>query len=145
MYVCGTIFLVPRVALILLCILIQAVACLVIMIGADTTRPLSPTRSKLIKISLRIWPRILLVGAGFWWISEQGQSDPNAPVVISNHSSWTDILCLLCSRETPSFLSNHNVARMPLVGTIAKSVQCVFVDRSSEENRAAAAEAVRMR
>ena len=44
-------------------------------------------------------------------------------------------MVLLVSDELPSFLSSDWVSKMPFVGTIARCLQCVFVDRSNEESR----------
>ena len=136
LYVGGTLFMVPRVLLILACLVWHWFFCCISSIGADTTKPLSAKRRYCIKLSSWIFCRGFLLGAGFWWIKNEGTPDPKAAVLVSNHCTWIDIMYLLVSDELPSFLSSDWVAKMPFVGTIARCMSCVFVDRSSEESRA---------
>ena len=137
LYVGGTLFMVPRVWLILVGLVWQWFFCCIAIAGADSSKPLSSSRRSIIQISSRIFPRLFLLGAGFWWIKKEGTPpDPKAAVVVSNHCTWVDIMVLLVSDELPSFLSSDWVSKMPFVGTIARCMQCVFVDRSNEESRA---------
>lgn len=55
--------------------------------------------------------------------------------MISNHVCWFDILYLIGRLSPISFISKEGIAKIPLVGTIAKFIQTLFVSRSSEENK----------
>ena len=61
------------------------------------------------------------------WIRSQDAPDPPFAVVVANHSSTVDIL-LCMSHYFPSFLAKSAVASYPLIGPIAKCMNCVFVD-----------------
>lgn len=91
--------------------------------------------------------RALLFCFGILWISKRKvkisdfiadykpKSDPSekAPINISNHSSWMDMFFYLM--EDVSFLSKDEVSRMPFVSMFAIARQCLFLDRSSTEDR----------
>ena len=62
-----------------------------------------------------------MLGAGFWRIKDEGVApDPKAAVIVSNHSSWVDIMYLITTEELPSFLSSDWVGNMPFIGTVAR-------------------------
>lgn len=78
----------------------------------------------------RVVSRASLCALGFLhirWIRSQEAPDPPFAVVVANHSSTVDIL-LCMSHYFPSFLAKSAVASYPLIGPIAKCMNCVFVD-----------------
>lgn len=61
------------------------------------------------------------------------QTKGPAPIVVSNHTSWLD--CFFYLMLNVSFLAKAPIAAIPFVGTFAVARQCIFLDRSSLENR----------
>jgi lysophosphatidylcholine acyltransferase/lyso-PAF acetyltransferase len=100
--------------------------------------PIPASRQRIIKRATIFWSRLLLFGAGFFWIREQGPADPNAAVIVCNHTSWVDILYYMTTEEFPSFLANDGLRRMPCMGKIAQGVQCLFVNRADKTDRSLA-------
>jgi 1-acyl-sn-glycerol-3-phosphate acyltransferase len=54
--------------------------------------------------------------------------------IISNHVSWAEILYYLNSL-TPGFISKETAKNFPMIGVIAKKLECLFLDRTNQENR----------
>ena len=50
-------------------------------------------------------------------------------VVVSNHSSWVDILYFMTQGKMPNFLAKEEVSNYLIIGFIAKILQCLFVNR----------------
>lgn len=69
-------------------------------------------------------------------VVRHGQQPAEPGLVVCNHRSYIDILALL-SAAPSSFLCKREVGRWPLIGTIAKRLGVVFVDRRSHESRRA--------
>lgn len=140
LYLVGVPLMLPRFLLIVLCVVIHGIVCRLVTLGADLRDgvALSSRRRTIIQYSSVFWSRLLLFSAGFWYIREQGESDPRACVVVCNHSSWVDIIYFLTAREFPSFLANAGAKKMPFVGSVAQAMQCVFVDRGDKANRSTA-------
>ena len=55
----------------------------------------------------------------------------NTPMVISNHVSWFDIFYILYGFYPVSFVSKEEVKKFPVIGSLAKSINCVFIKRKS--------------
>lgn len=49
--------------------------------------------------------------------------------VVSNHVCWMDIVMALGILQ-PSFVSKKSVASYPGIGTIARAIDCVFLERA---------------
>lgn len=58
----------------------------------------------------------------------------NPGTVISNHSSFIDIMCHMY-RQEPSHVSKAGVLNIPFVGKIASGCGCLFIDRAKKEER----------
>ena len=56
-------------------------------------------------------------------------STKRAPTYVSNHVSWMDIFLFLSSPFMPGFAAKAEVARVPVVGEIARQVECIFIER----------------
>jgi len=86
----------------------------------------------------RVHGRFALLCCGFWpgCIKRRGVRHQAAPVLVCNHVSWLDILVLL-SEACPAFIAKASVQRLPLIGVIARTLDCVFAER--ENGRAGAA------
>ncbi|KAG9389605.1 Lysophospholipid acyltransferase [Carpediemonas membranifera] len=66
------------------------------------------------------------------------------PTVVVNHQSYLDILVLIAV-GCPSFVARIGSEKIPLFGAGVRVHDCVLVDRSSEESRKAAKEAIHAR
>ena len=95
------------------------------------------------------YTRIILVGLGFIMVKNERKTDidwqkyPNirkssqkAPIIISNHLSFTDIAYTIY-KYTPALISSIHVKSMPIVGIVATGLECVFLDRESRSSREA--------
>jgi len=101
-------------------------------------KPLHKYRRKLIN-SGRIIGRIVLFGLGFWKIKVKGTNSvyaadgkEKANLYIVNHTSWVDILALMCTTNNiPSFVAKKSIETVPLFGFDSRVWQCIYVDRLS--------------
>lgn len=64
----------------------------------------------------------------------------DAPCIVANHISATDILALLSLGCC--FVANNKVLDLPGIGRVAKAIGCIFVARDSQESRISAKEAI---
>jgi len=152
MYFCA-IFLLPirfvhLIGGIIVCCIIAQVA----MIGFNPKNGLTGLRRIFMRSVIQSLARSALFALGFYKIDYKklniSDYDPtypktevlknestHAPIVISNHVSWIDILIHMASDNSPSFLAKKAVGSMPLVGPIARGIQCIFVERESKDER----------
>jgi len=101
-------------------------------------KPLHKYRRKLINTG-RIFGRILLFGFGFWDVRLRGNNSlyvtdgkEKANIYIVNHTSWVDVLVLLCTtNNVPSFVAKKSIEKVPLIGFDSRVWQCIYVDRLS--------------
>jgi len=103
-------------------------------------KPLHRYRRKLINTG-RIFGSILLFGFGFWKIKVRGTNTlyaadgkEKANIYIVNHTSWVDVLVLLCTTyNVPSFVVKKSIENVPLIGFDSQVWQCIYVDRLSHD------------
>ncbi|CAI2372873.1 unnamed protein product [Moneuplotes crassus] len=99
------------------------------------------------------WARWMCRGflffAGFMWIDEKDiQVDyseylgPNydkrerPSLLVSNHSSWVDIILFMYCKYFPSFVSKEVLSKTPLVKVVGRMLNCLYVDReTSKDNK----------
>jgi len=122
------------------------------MIGADGEKEFSWLRRSIIKFFCTLAPRIILALAGFYTFKTYqlllSDIDPTYPriqllknqnrracIVVSNHISWVDIFTHMIVSDSPSFLSKKEIASYPCVGLIATSMQSLFVERDSRDQK----------
>ena len=114
--------------------------------------PFSTVGRKLQKIGLiqsHKCERIILFLWGYFYIQYKKQEidislypyfelidDVKEATVICNHTAFVDIMFFLAQSRPVCFISNEAVKNYPFVGIIAKTIQCVFVNRISKESRA---------
>lgn len=60
------------------------------------------------------------------------------PIIISNHVNWFDIFYMVLRFLPISFISKGDVANYPIVGTLARAINCIFLDRKNSDNRKSA-------
>lgn len=127
-----------------------AVLANIALIGYNPEKKLPELRRSFIRASVRAAVRTCLFALGFYRIDrvvkDIASIDPTykpdpkkegqpAPIVVSNHISWTDIFVCSLFPEGPSFLAKSDVKKYPLFGTIATAIQTLFVARESKEQR----------
>uniref|UniRef100_A0A7S3G5J6 Phospholipid/glycerol acyltransferase domain-containing protein n=1 Tax=Palpitomonas bilix TaxID=652834 RepID=A0A7S3G5J6_9EUKA len=104
---------------------------------------------KMCFFCLRVLCRVLLCVGGFYHIKVRGKQNlregrKHGAIVIANHLSYLDPLLLLYA-VGPTFVSKSGVAKYPLVGPIAKSIQVIFVTREKKDSRRAVIEEIQRR
>lgn len=129
--VLGAIFLFPirfvsGILLLALAALLSSIATMGYTNEMLRTAVLSKWRLRLL-YPLRWIARLLLVVLGFWSVKEDGDIDASvdAPVVISNHISYADILYCV-HRFCPSFVTKSGVLNVPFVGRVTVGLRCVI-------------------
>lgn len=103
------------------------------IIGIAAVRP----DSKIIDRILRSWARLILTVAGVRVEIHNGDRiDPaQAYVVIANHRSMFDIMCLFAVLPLRiRFLAKRELFSIPLFGTILRSLRMVSIDRSAADH-----------
>jgi hypothetical protein len=126
-----------------LCVMVVNLA----LIGVNPEKNFSQARRTFVRTCIRATIRICLFTLGFYRINhvikDISSVDPTykpdakqerapAPIVVSNHISWTDIFICSLLPEGPSFLSKSEVKKYPIFGTLAIALQSLFVERESK-------------
>jgi 1-acyl-sn-glycerol-3-phosphate acyltransferase len=97
--------------------------------GKALTGPHSPRRLRLRNAVVRGWARTL--SAFFRMRIEVRGQAPAAPFfLVCNHLSYIDIIALSTQLDCV-FIAKSDIADWPLVGTLAKSVGTIFINRDS--------------
>lgn len=101
----------------------------------------------LMRLGLSVLCKILIIVAGFWvnkkklkisdFFADYGPYEEKnkkyrAPIMISNHVTAMDMLMYMQEYDIPSFMAMYPVKKVPIIGTIAESIQTVFVNRKSQ-------------
>lgn len=96
--------------------------------------PYSPRRKWWLLGGFRILSRVLLFFYGFIWISEEAppSGSETAPVIVCNHTGFVEVLYLLY-RHGCCFVSKQDNRKLPFIGKVASVLQCIFVERASED------------
>jgi 1-acyl-sn-glycerol-3-phosphate acyltransferase len=115
----------------------------------DYQKPQPAVFIKICKITLRILGRLILFCWGYFRITHKTKKvnpsnasyfkiieDVKHATIVCNHTAFIDIFLFFCQERPVSFISNQAVQDYPLVGIIAKTIQCVFVNRINKESRA---------
>ena len=66
-------------------------------------------------------------------LKQSNMSDNKAGILISNHVSMFDVVYFLSTNYTPSFMARAGVKNMPMIGAFARVLQCIFVNRVSDQ------------
>eukprot|EP00798_Chlamydomonas_sp_ICE-L_P010769 gene10769-biopygen10885 len=96
----------------------------------------------------KIWIRLALFGLGFLsvsWIKldhldvrKQAETETEAPVIVSNHMGWSDILVHM-SRSWPAFVAKEGIDKVPIVGYISQHIGCIYAMLAIKETSKSAA------
>lgn len=97
-------------------------------------QPLHPARNALISIMFPIIRAVAFVCFGIAHIEQKRapspikttSASPKAYVIVANHLGYIDIVVLLCIYRA-SFVSKGAFEHLPVIGTIATALQCLFV------------------
>lgn len=92
--------------------------------------------ARLLAASARACGRAALLGCALS-VRTNGAPDPSASALVANHVSYLDILALFALVPAPSFVAKRSLAAVPVLGLLARSLGCVFVDRESGGGAAA--------
>lgn len=86
----------------------------------------------------RLWAKFILYGMGFYYKieSEQAFEKGKSYMLVSNHTSMTDImLMLVVVKDNPFvFVGKAELAKIPIFGFFYKRT-CILVDRSNSKSR----------
>lgn len=88
-------------------------------------------------VMARIWAKVILFGMGFYYKIEREQElEPGKSyMLVSNHTSMTDIMLMLVVARNPFvFVGKVELAKIPLFGFFYKRT-CILVDRKSSKSR----------
>jgi len=121
---------------------VLALACSSLMPSAHSPdQPLPALRRHAITACTRMCAFLAIVAAGIVPITKgmhnMCTAKRNRAICVFNHLSYLDILVLVfCYGGT--FLAKAGVDSVPLVGTVAKAMQAVFVERAGTSDRSSA-------
>ena len=88
-------------------------------------------------VMARIWAKVILFGMGFYYKIEREQElEPGKSyMLVSNHTSMTDIMLMLALVRNPFvFVGKKSLSKIPLFGFFYKRT-CILVDRNSSKSR----------
>lgn len=97
--------------------------------------PFPERRRRVAARAAQIWSRAILAAFRIRVDPDFAADSTRPRVIVANHVSYLDIPVLL-SLSPKVFIAKQEVAEWPLVGTIAKLLGTVFVDRASLFSRA---------
>ncbi|HEU4497029.1 MAG TPA: lysophospholipid acyltransferase family protein [Flavobacterium sp.] len=88
-------------------------------------------------VMARLWAKVILAGMGFYYRAEREQEleAGKSYMLVSNHTSMTDIMLMLALVRNPFvFVGKKELAKIPLFGFFYKRT-CILVDRKSSKSR----------
>lgn len=99
-----------------------------------------PTRDVLAARFRKRWAKgaLWVLGVRVGWA---GEAAPEGTLFVANHRSWLDPIILM-ARVPATFVSKHEVRKLPLVGWGAAAVGVLFVRRDATSSRNATLRAV---
>jgi len=109
--------------------------------------PLHPIRVCAIQMVVRVVARLGLWVGGFYWISVTrhpgsiakfqtfASEDERANIIVCNHVCPLGDIMFNLYAHCPGFVAKISVADVPFIGTIAKSIQSVFISRGDKSSK----------
>lgn len=144
-----SIFMIPRIIGFLASTIICTIAVWIVMLGSNSKA--IGWRRTLIRTFSTIFGRIGLFFGSYIYISRQNdiidyspwlgegwekeRPPVRAPIIISNHRTWSDVLLFMTTREFPSYVSSNHIRNLPFYGFLAKSYGSFFVQRGNKDSR----------
>ncbi|XP_021717600.1 lysophospholipid acyltransferase LPEAT2-like [Chenopodium quinoa] len=119
-----------------LTLLVGYVATLIALQGwKDRNSPMPRWRSNLMWVT-RFCSRCILFSFGYHWIRRKGRPAPReiAPIIVSNHVSYIDPIFYFYELF-PTIVASDSHDSMPVVGTIIRAMQVIYVNRFSPSSR----------
>lgn len=101
----------------------------------DRNIPMPRWRCNLMWVT-RFCARCILFSFGYHWIKRKGWPAPReiAPIVVSNHVSYIDPIFYFYELF-PTIVASDSHDSMPVVGTIIRAMQVIYVNRFSPSSR----------
>ncbi|GAB2244960.1 hypothetical protein Droror1_Dr00000453 [Drosera rotundifolia] len=101
----------------------------------ERERPMDRWRCGVMWVT-RVCARGVLFSWGYHWIKRRGQPAPRgiAPIVVSNHVSFVEPIFFFYE-IFPTIVASDSHDSLPLVGTIIRAMQVIYVNRSSAASR----------
>ncbi|CAN1188913.1 Lysophospholipid acyltransferase LPEAT2 [Linum perenne] len=101
----------------------------------DRHNPMPLWRSRLMWVT-RFCTRGILFAFGYQWIRRRGKpaSRDIAPIVVSNHVSYVDPIFYFYEM-CPTIVASESHDALPVVGTIIRAMQVIYVNRFSQPSR----------
>jgi len=106
---------------------VTALAVLPVVVAAVVTAGHPKARARVGARASHVWARLLLPILAVR-VQRTGRTPMNGSMVVSNHLSYLDILCL-ASCYPGLFLSKAEIAGWPAIGVLARAAGTLFVDR----------------
>ncbi|WOG95457.1 hypothetical protein DCAR_0414776 [Daucus carota subsp. sativus] len=125
-----------RMVLFGVCLSVGYVATKIALLGwKDKENPLPRWRCRIMWVT-RFATRGILFAFGYHWIKRRGKPAPRdtAPVVVSNHVSYVDPIFFFYE-IFPTIVASDSHDSMPVVGTIIRAMQVIYVNRFSPSSR----------
>ncbi|KAI4339050.1 hypothetical protein MLD38_024034 [Melastoma candidum] len=101
----------------------------------DRDSPLPSWRRGIMWVT-RLCARLILFSFGYQWIARKGKpaTRETAPIVVSNHVSFIDPIFYFYELF-PTMVASESHDAMPLVGTIIRAMQVIYVNRFDPSSR----------
>lgn len=127
-----TLLLVPLIRMLLLLVILCLgyICAWIITIGVDldSGKPINPTRQTMLSFVLKLVAHGGLFCAGFYSVEWRGSVDSRAKVIVVNHTNMFDGFFPV-AQVVPTIVAMSPMKSVPVLGTILKAMQTIFVDR----------------
>lgn len=129
-----------RLIVIVLLLTILSLICKILLIGATPAlQPgdpgFGPVRTWLLRTIISMFGYLVIWCFGF--VSSKlsdAKANTRDGILVCNHIGYAEIM-LLVTHYAPSVVAKKEIASYPLVGTIARALQCIFIDRKDPTDR----------
>ncbi|KAK8587945.1 hypothetical protein V6N13_086903 [Hibiscus sabdariffa] len=111
----------------------------------DKQNPMPKWRSRFMWVT-RICARFILFSFGYQWIRRKGKPAPReiAPIAVSNHVSYIEPIFYFYE-IFPTIVASESHDSIPIVGTIIRAMQVIYVNRFSSTSRKNAVNEIKRR
>jgi len=129
-----------RIIFIILLLVLLSLCCRVLLIGSKPALKagdpgFGPVRTFLIRTIVRAFAAPICWSFGLVTSRKKcARAVTDRGILVANHLGYVEILCLV-RYYTPSVVAKASIASYPLFGTIARALQCIFLDRADPKDR----------